>query len=210
MVIISLYVDDILITENDEQRMEKLRTQLEQELRCQILGERLFLGMEIAQSEKEIFISQKKYARELLKKFKLENCKVVSTPLILHIEPSKAKEEEMVYEKEFRSIIGSLLYLTATRLDLTYAISLLSRFMNSARQSYMEIVKHILRYVRGTTDLGIHFQAHTEGELLGYTDSDWVGSVEDAKSTSGYVFSLGSDAFSWSSKKQEIIAQSST
>lgn len=169
-----------------------------------------FLGMEIAQSEKEIFISQKKYARELLKKFKLENCKVVSTPLILHIEPSKAKEEEMVYEKEFRSIIGSLLYLTATRLDLTYAISLLSRFMNSARQSYMEIVKHILRYVRGTTDLGIHFQAHTEGELLGYTDSDWVGSVEDAKSTSGYVFSLGSDAFSWSSKKQEIIAQSST
>ncbi|GAV66772.1 hypothetical protein CFOL_v3_10282 [Cephalotus follicularis] len=114
----------------------------------------------------------------------------------------------------YRSLIGSLLYLTATRPDLMYSASLLSRFMQSPSKINFRAAKRVLKYVRGTTHLGIWFKSNAKEdstsliELKGYSDSDWGGSADDMKSTSGYCFCFNSGVFSWNSKKQDIVAQS--
>ncbi|RZB68411.1 Retrovirus-related Pol polyprotein from transposon TNT 1-94 [Glycine soja] len=96
----------------------------------------------------------------------------------------------------------------ATRPDIMYATSLLSRFMQSPSQIHFGAGKRILRYLQGTKEFGIWYTTETNSELLGYTDNDWAGSTDDMKSTSGYAFSLGSGMFSWASKKQATVAQS--
>jgi hypothetical protein len=165
--------------------------------------------MEIFQSNAGIFISQKKYALEVLKKFHMDKCKHVSTPLVVNEKLSKDDGGNSADASIYRSIIGSLLYLLATRPDIMFAASLLSRFMHSPSQVHLGAAKRVLRYIKGTTDYGLCFVKKESGDLQGYTDSDWAGSVDDAKSTSGYVFSFGSAVFSWNSKKQEVVAQSS-
>ncbi|KAK4381284.1 Retrovirus-related Pol polyprotein from transposon RE1 [Sesamum angolense] len=144
-----------------------------------------FLGIEINQEKEGIFICQRKYTETLLKKFKMESCKTVTTPLVTGEKYQKEDGSQKVDGSMYRSLIGSLLYLTATRPDIMFATYLLSRFMQSPSQ---------------TTN---------NAKLVGYTDSDWAGSVDDMKSTSGYTFSLGSGIFSWASKKQATVAQSS-
>ena len=116
----------------------------------------------------------------------------------------------MVNQTLFRSLVGGLLYLTTTRPDLTYAVSFLSRFMESPKDVHWELGKRILRYVVGTINYGLHYYPVQNLNLTGYSDSDLGGDVDTCKSTSGYVFSISSSAISWSSKKQSIVALSTT
>ncbi|KAL0318302.1 UNVERIFIED_CONTAM: Retrovirus-related Pol polyprotein from transposon RE2 [Sesamum angustifolium] len=169
-----------------------------------------FLGIEINQEKEGIFICQRKYTETLLKKFKMESCKTVTTPLVTGEKYQKEDGSQKVDGSIYKSLIGSLLYLTATRPDIMFATSLLSRFMQSPSQvHYYAAAKRILRYLRGTKDFGIWYKSTNDAKLVGYTDSDWAGSVDDMKSTSGYTFSLGSGIFSWASKKQATVTQSS-
>ncbi|KAL0323926.1 UNVERIFIED_CONTAM: Retrovirus-related Pol polyprotein from transposon TNT 1-94 [Sesamum calycinum] len=168
-----------------------------------------FLGIEINQEKEGIFICQRKYTETLLKKFKMESCKTVTTPLVTGEKYQKEDGSQKVDGSMYRSLIGSLLYLTATRPDIMFATSLLSRFMQSPSQVHYAAAKRILRYLRGTKDFGIWYKSTNDAKLVGYTDSDWAGSVDDMKSTSGYTFSLGSGIFTWASKKQATVAQSS-
>ncbi|XP_059639087.1 secreted RxLR effector protein 161-like [Cornus florida] len=168
-----------------------------------------FLGIEVHQSKEGIFISQESYARKILEKFKIEQANPVSTPCITGIKLSKNGELKLVDSTMFRSLVGNLMYLIATRPDIMFAVNLVSRFMEKPHSSHWEAAKRILRYVKGTTDYGIFYQANiVPVKLVGYTDSDLAGSIDDSKNTSGYVFNLGSDAISWSSKKQAIVALS--
>ncbi|KAL0301339.1 UNVERIFIED_CONTAM: Retrovirus-related Pol polyprotein from transposon RE2 [Sesamum radiatum] len=168
-----------------------------------------FLGIEINQEKEGIFICQRKYTETLLKKYKMESCKIVTTPLVTGEKYQKEDGSQKVDGSIYRSLIGSLLYLTATRPDIMFATSLLSRFMQSSSQVHYAAAKRILRYLRGTKDFGIWYKSTNDAKLVGYTDSDWAGSVDDMKSTSGYTFSLGSGIFTWASKKQATVAQSS-
>ena len=111
-------------------------------------------------------------------------------------------------ETYFRSLIGCLMYLTATRPDILYAVSVLSRFMHCPSELHLKAAKRVVRYIKGTINYGVKFQKSQNMKLFGYSDSDWGGSLDDMKSTSGYCFSLGSGIFSWCSKKQDIVAQS--
>ncbi|XP_060675774.1 secreted RxLR effector protein 161-like [Ziziphus jujuba] len=167
-----------------------------------------FLGMEIYQFSHGIFLSQKKYAVELLKKFDMEKRNLVDTPMVYNqkfeLENGAAKIEVSTY----RSLIGSLFYLCASRPDIIFSVSLLSRFMHASSHMHYSAVKRVLRYIRGTVDYGVWFLKQEEGKLMGYVDSDWAGSMQDSKSTSGYLFSLGSGPFSWSLQKQGSVAQS--
>lgn len=105
---------------------------------------------------------------------------------------------EKVDEKEYRSLVGCLLYLTATRSDIMFAVSLLSRFMHCCDVVHFKAANRVLRYVKGTLNYGVKFEKAKELKLTRYFDSDWAGSIDDMKSTSGYFFTLGSEVFCWS------------
>lgn len=209
VLIISLYVDDLLVTGNKACIVEKFKQEMMEVFEMTDLGlMAFFLGMEIKQSEHEVFICQKKYAKEILKKFKLGECREMSTPMNSKEKLCKEDGTEKIDQAYFRSLVGCLMYLTATRPDILNAVSILSRFMHCASEWHLKAAKRVLRYVKGTCDFGIKFTRSKEFKLVGFSDSDWGGSIDDMKSTSGYCFTLGSGIFSWSSKKQEIVAQS--
>ncbi|KAK4399803.1 Retrovirus-related Pol polyprotein from transposon RE2 [Sesamum angolense] len=209
-LIVSLYVDDLIYTGNNEKMIQDFKEDMMKTFEMSDLGlMHFFLGIEINQEKEEIFICQRKYTETLLKKFKMESCKTVTTPLVTGEKYQKEDRSQKVDGSMYRSLIGSLLYLTATRPDIMFATSLLSRFMQSPSQVNYGAAKRILRYLRGTKDFGIWYKSTNDAKLVGYTDSDWAGSVDDMKSTSGYTFSLGSGIFSWASKKKATVAQSS-
>ena len=115
------------------------------------------LGMEIYRCSSGIFNSQRKYVVHILKKFKLESCKEVATPLAQNEKISKKDGEKLEEPSAYRSLVGSLLYLTATRPDLMFPAGLLSRFMSSPSNVHMRVAKRVLKYVKGTTNLGIWY-----------------------------------------------------
>ncbi|XP_043814061.1 secreted RxLR effector protein 161-like [Manihot esculenta] len=110
----------------------------------------------------------------------------------------------------FQRMVGGLNYLSHTRPDIAFSVSVLSRFMHSPTKHHLGAAKRVLRYVAGTVNFGIWYTTVSNFKLFGYTDSDWACSLDDRKSTSGYTFSLGSGAISWSSKKHDTIALSSS
>ncbi|GKV30443.1 hypothetical protein SLEP1_g39251 [Rubroshorea leprosula] len=208
-LLVSLYVDDFLITGSDVQAMEHFMLVMKKEFDMSNLGEMsYFLGLEIKQCGNGIFLSQEKYAQDMMKKFNMGYSKPVSTPLVLNCKMSKNDGSAYVDASWYRSIIGSLLYLTATRPNIMFAVSLLSRYMSSPTQVQLSVAKRVRRYVNGTIDYGIWFSKNDHGCLSGYSDSDWAGSIDDGRSTSGYLFQFGSGVFCWNSCKQEVVAQS--
>ncbi|GAU33542.1 hypothetical protein TSUD_143350 [Trifolium subterraneum] len=168
-LIVSLYVDDLLVIGNESNSLSQFKQAMENEFEMTDLGEmKYFLGMEIFQSSAGIFISQKKYALEVLKKFHMDKCKSVSTPLVVNEKLSKDDGDNSANASIYRSIIGSLLYLSATRPDIMFAASLLSRFMHSPSQVHLGAAKRVLRYIKGTTDYGLCFLKNENEDLQGY------------------------------------------
>lgn len=209
LIIVSVYVDDMLVTGSNEKLVDEFKAEMFKAFEMTDLGLlTYFLGMEVKQGDNGVFICQKKFAKEILKKFHMEDCKDISTPMNQKEKFSKEDGAEKVDEMLYRSLIGCLMYLTATRPDIMFVVSLLSRFMNCASEVHFIAAKRILRYVKGTTDYGIKYSCCHDFQLQGFSDSDWAGSVEDMRSTTGFCFSFGSGIFSWSSKKQDVVAQS--
>ncbi|KAB2610770.1 hypothetical protein D8674_018802 [Pyrus ussuriensis x Pyrus communis] len=141
-------------------------------------------------------------------KFGLQNCKPVSTPLATNEKLCRNDGSESTDEGVYRQIVGSLLYLIATRPDIMFAALLLIRFMHSPSKKHLGTAKRVLRYIQGTIDFGIEFEKGKKAVLIGYCDSDWSGCEDDMKSTSGYAFTFGSGVFSWASMKQHSVALS--
>jgi hypothetical protein len=199
-------VDDLIFTGNNPSMFKDFKKVMTQEFKITDIGLMFYyLGIEVKQIEKGIFISQESFAKEMLKKFKMNNCKHVSTPVECGIKLSKYEEGERVDPTIFKSLVGSLRYLTCTRPDILYGVGLVSHYMESPTTTHFKAAKRILRYVKGTIDFGLLYPSSNEFKLVGYSDSDWGGDVDDRKSTTGFVFYLGSSAFTWSSKKQPIV-----
>eukprot|EP00257_Ricinus_communis_P013310 XP_015570721.1 uncharacterized protein LOC107260780 [Ricinus communis] len=167
-----------------------------------------YLGIEVKQTNDGIFISQKSYARKIFKEFGMEQCQPVSTLIECGVKLSRYDDTEKVNPTLFRKLIGNLRYLTCTRHDILYGVGLINRYMEAPTNSYMKAGKRILRYVKGTSDYGLFYLPLESFSLVGYSDSDWGGDVDDRKSTTGFVFSIGEIAFTWSSKKQSIVTLS--
>ncbi|XP_068331662.1 secreted RxLR effector protein 161-like [Pyrus communis] len=128
--------------------------------------------------------------------------------LIANKKLKKDNGSEPVDVSLYKSIVGSLSYLTATRPDLMFSTSLLSRFMQNPSKIHMGTTKRVLRYMQGTLDYGIKYEMGTSTILTGFCDSDWGGSEDDSKSTLGYAFTFGLGVFSWASVKQQSVALS--
>lgn len=208
-LIVALYVDDLLFCGDDEKMIHDFKIEMMKRYEMSDMGLlHHFLGMEIYQENDGVFICQRKYANNILKKFGMGDCNPTLIPLVVNEKMKKEDGEKKIDASIYRSMVGSLLYLCATRPDIMFASSMLSRFMNSPSQIHLGAAKRVLRYIKGTTNFGIKYVKGAQINLQGYCDSDWAGCLDDMKSTTGYSFSLGSSVFSWSSKKQESVAQS--
>jgi len=211
ILIVSLYVDDLIYTGNDRGMCNEFKNSMMSMFDMTDLGKmRYFLGIEVLQSTHGIFICQRKYAQEVLARFNMMECNAVKNPIVPGTKLSKMDTETKANASLFKQAVGSLMYLTATRPDLMYAVSLISRFMANPSETHWNAIKRILRYLKGTTELGIFYKKGEDIKLVAYTDSDYAGDIDDRKSTSGFVFSLGTGAVSWSSKKQPIVTLSTT
>ena len=211
ILIFSVYVDDIVYTESSDTMFDKFKNDMMQHYEMTDLGLlHHFLGMGIVQTKKSIFIHKNKNAIKLLEKFGLKSCKSVGTPLVANDRLCKNDGSEAADESEYRKLVGSLLSLTATRPDIMFGASLLARFMHGPTKKHIGTAKRVLRYIQGTMDFGIEYVKGKTTLLIGYCDSDWAGSVDDMRSTSGYAFNLGSGVFSWASIKQHTVALSTT
>ena len=167
-----------------------------------------FLGIEVSQVKEGIFVSQKKYTESILQKFKIMDCRFVVIPLAANEKFRKDDGEKKANSSLYRSLIGSLLYLSSTRSDIMFASNLLSIFMQETSQVHYRATKRVPRYLQETMDYEIIFYFGGDLNLIGYSDSDWAGRINDMKSTSSYAFLFESSICSWLSKKQSLVAQS--
>jgi hypothetical protein len=211
IIIVSVYVDDLIFTGNCEVMMLEFKSSMLREFDMSDLGKmRFFLGIEVLQNSDGIYICQRKYALEVLKRFGMMESKLVTSPIVPGFKVSKNGDGNIVDETYYKQLVGSLMYLTATRPDMMFATCLISRYMTKPMQTHLQAAKRVLRYLKGTVNYGLYYKKGGDGELLAFTDSDYAGDEEDRKSTSGYVFLMSSGAVSWCSKKQPIVTLSTT
>ena len=181
------------------------------EFEMSMVGElNYFLGMQVKQTSMGIMLSQSKYANNLVKRFGLENGKDFETPMSTTLKLDKDEKGKSVDQSLYRSMIGSLLYLTASRPDICFSVGLCARFQANPKESHLKAVKRIIRYIKGTYNLGLFYSFDTNDILVGYCDADWAGNIDDRKSTSGGCFYVGNNLVSWSSKKQNSVSLSSS
>ena len=182
MLIVVLYVDDVIFIGNDDYLIENFKIVTKDEFEMTDMGLlRYFLGIEVEQNENGIFISQEKYVNEVLERFNMQECKAAITPTVMGLKLSKDDNNKDFDPSSYKIIVGSLMYLTATRLDIMHVVSFISRFMERPKEAQWQDAKIILRYVKGTKRYGILYTTSENSELIGYIDSDWARSVEIGK-----------------------------
>ena len=158
------------------------------EFEMSMVGElNYFLGMQVKQTSTGIMLNQSKYAKNLVKRFGLENGKDFETPMSTTLKLDKNEKGKSVDQSLYRSMIGSLLYLTASRSNIYFSVDLCARFQANPKESHLKAVKRIIRYIKGTYNLGLFYSFDTNDILVSYCDADWAGNIDNHKSTfSGY------------------------
>ncbi|MHB1946432.1 MAG: reverse transcriptase domain-containing protein, partial [Metallibacterium sp.] len=205
-MIIAIYVDDIVSLDNSEEERKRFVTNIGQTFKIVDIGPiKWLLGAEIIQENGTVRINQEKYCLDILKKFRMEDCNALNTPIVARDQ----KDESPPHDRfEYLSLVGSIMYLaTVTRPDIAYAASQAGQKMANPTEDDWTMAKRILRYLKGTQNFNIIY-SKTNEPLIGYADSNWGGGAKDRKSTSGYVFTYGGAAISWASRKQATVALS--
>ncbi|KAM1010062.1 hypothetical protein TB1_044704 [Malus domestica] len=210
VVILLLYVDDIIITGSGFVPIDAVIKALTEEFDIKDLGNlHYFLGIQITQNASGMFLSQSKYVSDLLLKADMVHSKPCSTPCLPYNRLLKDDGHPFNNPSLYRSIVGALQYLTFTRPDISFSVHQVCQFMHCPMDSHYAAVKRILRYLKGTIDLGIQFRKG-DLNLHAFSDADWAGDPNDRRSTIGLVMFLGPNPISWSSKKQNTVSRSST
>lgn len=208
MLYLLVYVDDIILTGNSDALLPSFISRLRKEFAIKDLGRlNYFLGLEVTYTSNGLFLSQSKYAFDILTRADMVDCKPVSTPLAtgesLHSIGDLFNDPTL-----YRSLVGVLQYLTITRPDLAFSVNMVSQFLQQPTNEHFQAVKRLLRYVKGTLHFGISFN-RGDSSLVGYSDADWARCTETRRSTYGYSIFIGPNLVSWSAKKQPTVARSS-
>ena len=208
--VLIVYVDDIILTGDDNGEIDKLKKLLAFEFEIKDLGEvKYFLGMEFARSKQGISVCQRKYVLDLLGETGMLGCKPAETPMECNLKFEAAQPENQIDKEKYQKLVGKLIYLAHTRPDITFVVGVVSQFMHSPGQEHYDAVIRILRYLKGTPGKGLFFANNGHFQVEIYTGADWAGSITDRRSTSGYCSFVGGNLVSWRSKKQSVVARSS-
>ncbi|GKB89747.1 putative ribonuclease H-like domain-containing protein [Tanacetum coccineum] len=211
IMLVQVYVDDIIFGSTKRSWCDEFEALMKSRFQMSSMGElTFFLGLQVKQKEDGIFISQDKYVAEILKKFDFASVKTASTPIETQKPLTKDEEAADVDVHLYRSMIGSLMYLTASRPDIMFAVCACSRFQVTPKTSHLNAVKRIFRYLKGKPKLGLWYPRVSSFDLEAYSDSDYAGANLDRKSTTGGCQFLGRRLISWQCKKQTIVATSTT
>ncbi|KAK9048587.1 hypothetical protein SSX86_032448 [Deinandra increscens subsp. villosa] len=209
IIMVQVYVDDIIYGSTNEELCTEFEEIMKKKFEMSDQGEMsFFLALQVKQDESGILIHQEKYVNEILEKFKMKDCKPISTPMASRPLLSADLNGESVSEFHYRSMIGSLMYLTASRPDIMHAVCVCARYQANPKLSHLSAVKRIFRYLKGRPRLGLWYPKNTDFQLYAFTDSDYGGSDLDRKSTTGGCQYLGDRLISWQSKKQHTVSKS--
>jgi hypothetical protein len=219
IILLSLYVDDGACATNSTSLYKQFIKDLQSKYKLSDQGDlKWHLGMKFTFDKMKgtITMDQRAYIENVLKRFKMEKCTAKPTPLVPHIHLSKHDCPKTVNKEDlkfFQQLIGSLMYIACgTRPDIAYAVNTCAQFMSNPGPSHIAAAKHILRYLKGTSDVGLTYSKQPKelaNQLYGFVDADHASDSDDRKSVGGYVLMLGGAAISWSSRKIKVVAISS-
>ncbi|GJW31168.1 retrovirus-related pol polyprotein from transposon TNT 1-94 [Tanacetum coccineum] len=211
ILLVQVYVDDIIFGSTKKSLCTEFEKMMHKKFQMSSMGElTFFLGLQVKQKKDGIFISQDKYVTEILKKFGFTDVKTASTPMETQKLLLKDEDGEEVDVHLYRSMIGSLMYLTSLRPDIMFVVCACARYQVNPKISHLHAVKRIFRYLKGQPKLGLWYPKDSPFDLVAYTDSDYAGASLDRKSTTGGCQFLGSRLISWQCKKQTVVANSTT
>jgi hypothetical protein len=207
-VILCLYVDDILIFGTSMIVINEVKSFLSKSFDMKDLGQAdVILNIKLIRDESGITLTQSHYVEKVLSRFGYIDSKPSPTPYDPSVTLRKNKKETRD-QLRYSQVIGSLMYLaSATRPDISFAVSKLSRFMSNPGIDHWHALERVMRYLNGTMSYGIHYSGHP-AVLEGYCDANWISDVDELYATSGYAFILGGGAVSWRSCKQTILTRS--
>ncbi|KAL5581999.1 hypothetical protein UlMin_014441 [Ulmus minor] len=207
---ILLYVDDMIITGNDDKSITAVKDFLGSRFKLKDLGPlKYFLGVEVARSKTEISINQRKYTLDIFKEAGLLGAKPAKFPMEQNLKLDPSIGDLLENPTHYRRLIGKLIYLTITRPEISFYVNTLSQFMQEPRKPHLEAIHGILRYLKGSPRQGLLFPSDSDLSLIGYCDVDWGGCITTRRSVTGYCVFLGKALISWKSKKQTTVSKSS-
>jgi histone deacetylase 1/2 len=213
IIFMLIYVDDIIVTSSSSEVVAALLKDLRSEFALKDLGDlNYFLGIEVTLTQGGILFKQEKYANDILTRVGMIKCKVSPTPIVAKEKLSKTGGESLSAEDatRYRSIVGALQYLTLTRPDLAFAVNKVCQYLHAPTTEHWTAVKRILRYVQGTSSVGLKITKSSSMLLSGFSDADWAGDIDDRRSTGGFAVFYGPNLISWSARKQATVSRSST
>ena len=192
-----VYVDDIVITGSGQDGIQKLKQHLFSHFQTKDLGKlKYFLSIEVAQSNSGVVISQRKYTLNILTDTGMLDCKPVDAPMDLNVKLVPSQGELLRDPGRYLRLVGKLNYLTITRPDISFSVSVVSHFLQSPCDSHWDAVVRILYYIKGTPGQGVLYENRGDTQVVGYIDANWVGSPIDRHSTSRYCVFVGGNLIS--------------
>ncbi|KAL4010603.1 hypothetical protein IC575_030105 [Cucumis melo] len=210
IAILIVYVDDIVLTGDDQTEISQLKQRMGDEFEIKDLENlKYFLRMEVTRSKEGISVSQRKYTLDLLTETGMLGCCPADTPIEFNCKLGNSDDQVPVDKEQYQRLVGTLTYLSHTRPDIFIAVSVVSQFMQAPYEKHMEAVNRILRYLKNIPGKGLMFRKTNRKIIKAYTDSDWARSVIDRKSTFGYCTFVWGNLVTWRSKKQSVVARSS-
>ncbi|GJZ41760.1 retrovirus-related pol polyprotein from transposon TNT 1-94 [Tanacetum coccineum] len=211
ILLVQIYVDDIIFASTDHNACNIFSKEMSSKFQISMMGQMsFFLGLQVSQSPEGIFINQAKYAHKTLKKYGMDLSDPVDTPMVDRLKLDDDLLGIPVDQTRFRGMVGSLMYLTASRPDLVFVVCMCARYQAKPTKKHLEAIKRVFRYLKGTINMGLWYPKDNAMSLTAYADADHAGCQDSRRSTSGSAQFLGDRLVSWSSKKQRSTAISTT
>ncbi|XP_044428537.1 uncharacterized mitochondrial protein AtMg00810-like, partial [Triticum aestivum] len=205
-----LYVDDMLITGDDQKYIAFVKRKLSKQFKMSDLGSlSYFLGIGVDHTEEGYYLSQHRYTQDLISRSALSDTRTAATPMELHLQLCPSDGILLEDPSRYCHLVGSLVYLTVTRPDITHAVHILSKFLSAPTSVHYSHLLRVLRYLRGTSSRQLFYASSNQLQLHAYSDSTWASDPVDRHSVTGYCLFLGTSLIAWKSKKQTAVSRSS-